>query len=144
MIITPFIGQTYSRLWVGKINEAGGGDFNFSINASTGQSAVSFVGIDFVLPVTNAAKDPLSVIGIARYGYDWFANSNSAHEVVAQSPIYGAFTQIGANMGPNGLQLGMGLQGGITDAISLRAGIVGQINTYGREIGAGGRLRALF
>jgi hypothetical protein len=144
MIITPFIGQTYSRLWVGKINEAGGGDFNFSINASTGQSAVSFVGIDFVLPVTNAAKDPLSVIGIARYGYDWFANSNSAHEVVAQSPIYGAFTQIGANMGPNGLQLGMGLQGGITDAISLRAGIVGQINTYGREIGAGGRLRVLF
>ena len=144
MIVTPFIGQTYSRLWVGKINEAGGGDFNFSINASTGQSAVSFVGVDFVLPVTEAAKDPLSVIGVARYGHDWFANSNSAHEVVAQSPIYGAFTQIGANMGPNGLQLGLGLQGGITDSISLRAGVVGQINTHGREIGAGGRLRVLF
>lgn len=144
MIVTPFIGQTYSRLWVGKINEAGGGDFNFSINASTGQSAVSFVGVDFVMPVTEAVKDPLSVIGVARYGHDWFANTNSAHEVVAQSPIYGAFTQIGANMGPNGLQLGLGLQGGITDSISLRAGVVGQINTHGREIGAGGRLRVLF
>lgn len=144
IILTPFIGQTYSRLWVGKINEAGGGDFNFSINASTGQSAVSFVGVDFVLPVTEATKDPLSVIGVARYGHDWFANTNSAHEVVAQSPIYGAFTQIGANMGPNGLQLGLGLQGGITDSISLRAGVVGQINTHGREIGAGGRLRVLF
>jgi uncharacterized protein with beta-barrel porin domain len=144
LMVSPFIGQTYSRLWVGRVNEAGGGDFNFSIDAASAYSAVSFVGVDFVLPLTQSKNEPLSLIGMARYGYDWFADSNAAHSVVATSPIYGAFTQIGANMGPNGFELGGGLQGGLTDSISIRAGIVGQINTHGREIGAGGRIRVVF
>lgn len=144
LMITPFIGQTYSQLWVGRVNEAGGGDFNFSIDAAKAYSAISFIGVDFVLPLTEAKNEPLSLIAMARYGYDWFADTNAAHSVVATSPVYGAFTQIGANMGPNGLQLGGGIQGGLTDSISIRAGVVGQINTHGREIGAGGRIRVVF
>lgn len=144
LMITPFIGQTYSQLWVGRVNEVGGGDFNFSIDAAKAYSSISFVGVDFVLPLTEGKNEPLSLIGMARYGYDWFADTNAAHSVVATSPVYGAFTQIGANMGPNGFQLGGGLQGGLTDSISIRAGVVGQINTHGREIGAGGRIRVVF
>jgi uncharacterized protein with beta-barrel porin domain len=143
-VVTPFIAQSYSQLWVGDVNEDGGGDFNFSIDASTAYSTVSFVGIDAVIALTDDEVDPLSFVGSVRYGYDWLANDDSSHEVTASSPIFGDFVQVGANMGPNSLQLGAGLQGGLSDKVSLRAGVVGDLNSHGYEIGAGGRLRVEF
>jgi uncharacterized protein with beta-barrel porin domain len=143
-VVTPFIAQSYSQLWVGDVNEDGGGDFNFSIDSSTAYSTVSFVGIDAVIALTDDEVDPLSFVGSVRYGYDWLANDDSSHEVTASSPIFGDFVQVGANMGPNSLQLGAGLQGGLSDKVSLRAGVVGDLNSHGYEIGAGGRLRVEF
>lgn len=143
-VVTPFIAQSYAQLWVGNVNEDGGNDFNFSIDSSTANSTVSFVGVDAVIALTDEEVDPLSLIGMVRYGYDWLANDDSSHEVTATSPIFGDFVQVGANMGPNSLQLGAGLQGGITDNVSLRAGVVGDLNSHGYEIGAGGRLRVEF
>lgn len=142
--ITPFIAQSYSQLWVGDVNETGGGDFNFSIDAATSYSTVSFVGLDAVVALTDSETDPLSLVAMVRYGYDWLAHDDSAHEVTASSPIFGDFVQVGANMGANSLQIAGGLQGGLTDNISLRAGVVGQLNSHGSEIGAGGRLRIEF
>lgn len=142
--ITPFIAQSYSQLWVDDVNESGGGDFNFSIDAATSYSTVSFVGVDAVVALTDGETDPLSLVGMVRYGYDWFANDDSAHEVTASSPIFGDFVQVGANMGANSLLVAGGLQGGVTDNISVRAGVVGQFNSNGSEIGAGGRLRIEF
>lgn len=143
-VITPFIAQSYSQLWVGNVNEDGGGDFNFDIKSSTAYSTVSFVGVDAVVALTDAEVDPFSFVGSLRYGYDWLANDDASHEVVASSPIYGDFVQVGANMGPNSLQLAAGLQGGITDKVSVRAGVAGQLNSHGNEYGAGARLRYEF
>lgn len=143
-VLTPFIAQSYSQLWVGDVNENGGNDFNFDIKSSTAYSTVSFVGLDAVVALSDAEVDPFSFVGSVRYGYDWLADDNASHEVTASSPIYGDFVQVGANMGPNSLQLAAGLQGGITDSVSLRAGVVGQLNNHGNEIGAGARLRIAF
>jgi len=143
-VVTPFVAQSYSQLWVGDVNESGGGDLNFSIQSATSYSTVSFVGVDVAVPLTDSEKDPLTLIAAARYGYDWLANDDSAHEVTASSPIFGEFVQVGANMGANSLQLSAGLQGGISNNVTLRAGVVGDLNSHGSELGAGGRLRVEF
>jgi len=58
--------------------------------------------------------------------------------------LFGSFTQIGANKGQVNNLMGLGLQGNIARGVSLRAGIVGRISTYGSEIGGGGEVRIEF
>ena len=142
--ISPFVGASYSQLWMGGASEQGGNDFNFAINSSTAYTAVTFAGADFVYPLLNSANNPLSIIGFYKFGYDWYANSNSAHSITAVSPTYGSFTQVGANMGPVSNMFGLGIQGGITKDVSARIGAVASYNTYGHEYGGGAELRFKF
>lgn len=142
--ISPFIGASYSQLWSGKASEQGGNDFNFVIGASTAYTAVTFAGFDFVYPLIKGVKDPLSVVGFYKFGYDWFANSNAAHSITATSPIYGSFTQVGANMGPISNLFALGLQGQFAEGVSARVGVVAAANTYGNQIGGGAEIRVKF
>lgn len=142
--ISPFVGASYSQLWMGGASEQGGNDFNFAINSATAYTAVTFAGADFVYPLLKGANNPLSLIGFYKFGYDWYANSNSAHSITAVSPTYGSFTQVGANMGPVSNMFGLGIQGGVTKDISARIGAVASHNTYGHEYGGGAELRFKF
>lgn len=144
LTISPFIGASYSQLWMGRANEQGGNDFNFSINPATAYTAVTFVGADFIYPLLKGVNNPLALIGFYKFGYDWYANNNSAHSITAVSPIYGSFTQVGANMGPISNMFGLGLQGNITKDISTRLGVVASANSYGQEFGGGAELRMKF
>jgi Autotransporter beta-domain len=142
--VSPFVGASYSQLWMGGASEQGGNDFNFAISSATAYTAVTFAGLDFVYPLLKGTNDPLSLIGFYKLGYDWYANSNSAHSITATSPTYGSFTQVGANMGPVSNMIGLGIQGGITKEISARIGAVASYNTYGHEYGGGAELRFKF
>ena len=142
--ISPFVGASYSQLWMGGASEQGGNDFNFTINSATAYTAVTFAGADFVYPLFKGINNPLSLIGFYKFGYDWYANSNSAHSITAVSPIYGSFTQVGANMGPVSNMFGLGIQGGITKDVSARIGVVASVNSYGQEYGGGAELRVKF
>ena len=142
--ISPFVGASYSQLWMGGASEQGGNDFNFAINSATAYTAVTFAGADFIYPLLKGTNNPLSLIGFYKFGYDWYANSNSAHSITAVSPIYGSFTQVGANMGPVSNMFGLGIQGGITKEISARIGVVASTNSYGNEYGGGAELRFKF
>jgi uncharacterized protein with beta-barrel porin domain len=142
--ISPFVGASYSQLWMGGASEQGGNDFNFAINSATAYTAVTFAGADFVYPLLKGINNPLSLIGFYKFGYDWYANSNSAHSITAVSPTYGSFTQVGANMGPVSNMFGLGIQGGITKDISARIGVVASTNSYGQEYGGGAELRFKF
>jgi Autotransporter beta-domain len=142
--ISPFVGASYSQLWMGGASEQGGNDFNFAISSATAYTAVTFAGLDFVYPLLKGTNDPLSLIGFYKLGYDWYANSNSAHSITATSPTYGSFTQVGANMGPVSNMIGLGIQGGITKEVSARIGAVASYNTYGHEYGGGAELRFKF
>ena len=145
LTVTPYIGASYSQLWSGKVNESGGGDFNYSINSATSYAAVTFVGAEFIRPIAESdTGNPLSVIGFYRFSYNWSANNDSAHSVTANSPIYGSFTQVGANMGPVSNLFGLGLQGDIMKDVSLRVGLVASLNTNGNNFGGGGELRWRF
>ena len=139
--ITPFAGASYSQLWMKQANESGGNDFNYSISATSGRSALTFVGGEFLMPLSNGTMTPLSLIGFYRFGYDWYANKDSAHEITANSTLFGSFTQVGANKGPANNLMGLGLQGNIAKGVSIRAGIVGRISTYGTELGGGGEIK---
>ena len=145
LTVTPYIGASYSQLWSGKVNESGGGDFNYSVNSATSYAAVTFVGAEFIRPIAESSTgNPLSVVGFYRFSYNWSANNDSAHSVTATSPIYGSFTQVGANMGPVSNLFGLGLQGDIMKDVSLRVGLVASLNTNGNNFGAGGELRWRF
>jgi len=141
LTLTPFAGASYAQLWMNNANESGGNDFNYSISSNSARSVVTFVGAEFLVPLSNGTTRPLSLAGFYRFGYDWSADQESAHEITANSPLFGSFSQIGANKGPINNLMGLGLQGYITKGVSLRAGIVGRISTYGTEIGGGGEIR---
>ena len=142
--LSPFVGVSYSQLWMGGASEQGGNaPFNYGISSSTAYTAVTFAGLDFIYPLLKGTNDPLSLIGFYKLGYDWFANSNSAHSITATGPT-GSFTQVGANMGPVSNMVGLGIQGGITKDLSARIGAVASYNTYGQEYGGGAELRFKF
>lgn len=142
--VSPFVGASYSQLWMGGASEQGGNDFNFAINSAAAYTAVTFAGADFVYPFLRGTNNPLSLIGFYKVGYDWYANSNGAHSITAVSPTYGSFTQVGANMGPVSNMFGLGIQGGITKDVSARIGVVASVNSYGQEYGGGAELRFKF
>jgi hypothetical protein len=141
LTLTPFAGVSYSQLCMGQAKESGGNDFNYSISSASALSVLTFVGGEFLMPLRHGTKNPLSLAGFYRFGYDWSADQNSAHEIAANSHLFGSFTQIGANKGPINNLMGLGLQGYIAPGVSVRAGIVGRISTHGSEIGAGGEIR---
>ncbi len=141
LTITPFAGASYSQLWMKQASESGGNDFNYSISSTSGRSALTFVGGEFVMPLSNGTMTPLSLIGFYRFGYDWYADKDSAHEITANSHLFGSFAQVGANKGPVNNLMGVGLQGNIARGVSIRAGIVGRISTYGTELGGGGEIK---
>ena len=142
--VSPFVGASYSQLWMSGATEQGGNDFNYSISSTTSYSAVTSAGVDLIYPLIKGTNNPLSFVGFYKFGYDWFANSTNAHTVTATSPIYGSFNQIGANMGPISNMFGIGLQGQITQDVSARVGIVSSINSYGQEYGGGAEVRVKF
>ncbi|QWD81404.1 autotransporter domain-containing protein [Polynucleobacter sp. MWH-S4W17] len=145
--VSPFVGASYSQLWMGGASEQGGNTFNYGINSATAYTAVTFAGADFIYPMLKGTNDPLSLIGFYKFGYDWYANSASAHTVTATTSFSGStqsFAQVGANMGPVSNMVGLGIQGGITKDVSARIGAVASYNTYGHEYGGGAELRLKF
>lgn len=144
--LVPFAGQSYAQFWTKGVTETGGGDFNVSIASATSYSAVTFAGLDLVIPLVKGVKDPLSLITFYKFGYDWFANSNKANSVTAtytNLPL-APQTYVGANMGPVSQQIGVGLQGAISKDISVRIGAVAAFNSRGQEFGGGAELRFKF
>jgi hypothetical protein len=141
LTLTPYIGASYSQLWMGQANESGGNDFSYNISNATAYTTVTFVGGEFIMPLTGAVKNPMSLVGFYRFGYDWFANSAYAHSITANSNKFGSFTQVGADMGPALNLAGLGVQGNITNRLSGRIGVVGSANTNGWQIGGGGELK---
>ena len=132
---------------MGGASEQGGNTFNYGINSATAYTAVTFAGADFIYPLLKGTNDPLSLIGFYKFGYDWYANSASAHTVTATTSFNGStqsFAQVGANMGPVSNMVGLGIQGGITKEISARIGAVASYNTYGHEYGGGAEIRFKF
>ena len=145
--VSPFVGASYSQLWMGGASEQGGNTFNYGINSATAYTAVTFAGADFIYPLLKGTNDPLSLIGFYKFGYDWYANSASAHTVTATTSFNGStqsFAQVGANMGPVSNMVGLGIQGGITKDVSARIGAVASYNTYGQEYGGGAEVRFKF
>ena len=144
--LVPFAGQSYAQFWTKGVTETGGGDFNVSIASATSYSTTTFAGLDLVMPLVKGVKDPLSLVTFYKFGYDWFANSNSAHSVTAtytNMPL-APQTYVGANMGPISQQIGVGLQGAISKEVSGRIGAVASFNTHGQEYGGGAEIRFKF
>jgi uncharacterized protein with beta-barrel porin domain len=142
--VSPFVGASYSQIWMGGTTEQGSSGSNYTIASTTTYSAVTSAGVDLIYPLVKGSNNPLSLVGFYKFGYDWFANSADSHSVTATSSSTGAITLTGANMGPISNVFGVGLQGEIAKDVSVRVGIVSSINSYGQEYGGGAEVRVKF
>lgn len=139
--VTPFLGASFSKLWMNEANETGGGDFNYSISETAAYSGIIFAGSDFSMPLSGTGRDRISLIGFFQLGYDFFADDDNAHSVTATSATFGSFDQVGANMGPVQSLIGLGVEGDLAPGVYARLGAVGSFNTNGYQVGIGGELR---
>lgn len=138
--ITPFVGASYTQLWMDRAEESGGGDFNYVISSASAYTTVAFVGGEFAMPLSAASVNGLSLVGFAKLGYDVFANDDSAHSVTATSSTFGSFDQVGADMGPVVSIAGLGIEGSDANGLTGRVGAVGSLNSNGYQFGLGGEL----
>lgn len=138
--VTPFVGASYTQLWMDRAKETGGGDFNYVISSASAYTTVAFAGGEFAMPIAAAGMNGMSLVGFAKVGYDFFANDDSAHTVTATSATFGSFDQVGADMGPVVSIAGLGIQGGDANGLSGRVGAVGSLNSNGYQFGLGGEL----
>jgi uncharacterized protein with beta-barrel porin domain len=141
LTVTPFAGISYAKLRMKSAQESEANDFNYGISAHSDMSTVTFVGSDFAIPLHQSTSRPLTLTGFYRLGYDWSADKSTAHTITANSPLFGSFSQTGANKGPVNHLMGIGLQGDFARGISLRTGIVGSVSTHGKEWGGGAEIR---
>lgn len=139
--VTPFLGASFSKLWMNEANETGGGDFNYSIAETSAYSGIIFAGSDFSMPLSGTGGDRMSLIGFFQLGYDFFADDENAHTVTATSATFGSFDQVGANMGPVQSSIGLGVEGDLARGVYARLGAVGSFNTNGYQVGLGGEIR---
>ncbi len=139
--VTPFLGASFSKLWMNEAVETGGGDFNYSIDETSTYSGILFAGSDFSRPQSGTAGRRMSLIGFFKPGYDFFADDDSAHSVTATSATFCSFDQVGANMGPVQSTVGLGVEGDLAPGVCGRLGAVGAFNTNGYQVGIGGALR---
>lgn len=139
--VTPFVGASFSKLWMNEANETGGGDFNYSIAETSAYSGILFAGSDFSMPLSGTGARQMSLIGFFQLGYDVFADDDSAHSVTATSATFGSFDQVGANMGPVQSRIGLGVEGDLARGVHARLGAVGSFNSNGYQVGLGGELR---
>jgi hypothetical protein len=139
--LTPFVGLSYSQLWMGQAKESGSSDFNYTMSDATAYTTMTFMGGEAIMPLTEDLKMPLAMIGFYKLAYDWFANSASAHTVTANSTLFGSFEQVGANMGPLQNLMGIGFQGNLMPGMSLRVGTVESLNSNGWQAGGGGEFK---
>lgn len=138
--LTPFVGASYTQLWMDEADETGGGDFNYKISSASAYTTVAFAGGEFAMPISTAGMNGMSLVGFAKVGYDFFANDDNAHTVTATSATFGSFDQVGADMGPVISIGGLGIQGGNANGLSGRVGAVGSLNSNGYQFGFGGEL----
>lgn len=138
--MTPFVGASYTQLWMDRAKETGGGDFNYVISSASAYTTVAFAGGEFAMPISASGMSGMSLVGFAKVGYDFFANDDSAHTVTATSAAFGSFDQVGADMGPVVSIAGLGIQGGDANGLSGRVGAVGSLNSNGYQFGLGGEL----
>lgn len=138
--VTPFVGASYTQLWMDRAKETGGGDFNYVISSASAYTTVAFAGGEFAMPISAAGVNGMSLVGFAKVGYDFFANDDSAHTVTATSSTFGSFDQVGADMGPVVSIAGLGIQGREANGLSGRVGAVGSLNSNGYQFGLGGEL----
>lgn len=67
--VTPFLGASFSKLWMNEAVETGGGDFNYSIDETSTYSGILFAGSDFSRPLSGTAGLRMSLIGFFKLGY---------------------------------------------------------------------------
>ena len=63
--------------------------------------------------------EPLSLIAFYRFGYSNNANSFSDYSIQASSPIFGTFSQLGANTGPVNQLVVIGFQCAISNNVLI-------------------------
>jgi uncharacterized protein with beta-barrel porin domain len=138
-LMRPSLGVSYSYLHQDSFRETGANDLNFDVGSANARSFVVSAGLDAEHQLNSQVAD-ITALGLVRYHYDFMADENEAHAISVSNPIFGTFTQVGQNRGPQGLTFGIGAKGQVTDNATFGFGYAYSWNSNGVEHGLGGSL----
>ncbi|MFP3385011.1 autotransporter outer membrane beta-barrel domain-containing protein [Tritonibacter sp. SIMBA_163] len=125
-------GLSYSYLHQDEFREIGATDLNFDVAQAQAEALVASVGVEVEHDIY-ARNGSFTLLGLARYHYDVFADRNSEHEISFSNPFFGKFVQVGKNRGAQSLTLGLGGTGYINDSTTFGIGLARTWNSHGEE-----------
>ncbi len=133
----PEVGLNYTYYWQESFDESGDPTLALDVDSADAQAIIASVGIQaqFASLLQQTSLYPLAFL---RYEHDFYANSNSQHDIDAGlvSQPGQKFRFAGQNRGQDIFSLGAGLGSELSDTLQVNAGIIYTDQSNGNELSA--------
>ena len=135
--VTPSAGLTYTHIRQDDIKESQGGvNCDYHINSADADAVVLGIGADLTHTIGLESSTVVLDFG-ARYEYDAYANNNSTHDIKASLEGQQKETFVGQNRGEHGVIVGAGVEGRISESMTLGGGYVYSARSEGHDSSIG-------
>lgn len=135
--LTPELGFNYIYYKQESFKESGDPSISLKLDSAEAQAVIASAGLNarFANIFDSSSVYPLV---FARYEHDFYANSNSEHEIDAGLVASSGYKQSfeGQNRGENALIAGLGLGSDISSSMQINASILHTESSNGSEFGA--------
>ena len=132
-LLTPSLGFTYTHIRQDDIQESqGGAAYDYDIDSADADAIVLGLGADLTHAI-DLEKSTIVADLRVRYEYDAYANNNETHDIKAGIAGQQKDTFVGQNRGEHGFIVGAGLEGRISDNMTLGGGYVYSARSDGHD-----------
>ena len=138
MTLTPELGFNYIYYKQESFKESGDPSLSLKLDSAEAHAVIASAGLNARFASISDSSSIYPLV-FARYEHDFYANSNSEHEIDAAIVAHSDYKQSfeGQNRGEHALITGLGLGSDINSSMQINANIVHTENSNGSEWGAG-------
>lgn len=138
MTLTPELGFNYIYYKQESFKESGDPSLSLKLDSAEAHAVIASAGLNARFASISDSSSIYPLV-FARYEHDFYANSNSEHEIDAAIVAHSGYKQSfeGQNRGEHALITGLGLGSDINSSMQINANIVHTENSNGNEWGAG-------
>ncbi|WP_293266763.1 autotransporter domain-containing protein [Neptunomonas sp.] len=138
MTLTPELGFNYIYYKQESFKESGDPNLSLKLDSAEAHAVIASAGLSARFASISDSSSIYPLV-FARYEHDFYANSNSEHEIDAAIVAHSGYKQSfeGQNRGEHALITGLGLGSDINSSMQINANIVHTENSNGSEWGAG-------
>lgn len=138
MTLTPELGFNYIYYKQESFKESGDPSLSLNLDSAEAHAVIASAGLNARFASISDSSSIYPLV-FARYEHDFYANSNSEHEIDAAIVAHSGYKQSfeGQNRGEHALITGLGLGSDINSSMQINANIVHTENSNGSEWGGG-------